>query len=72
MFDRVNHHTLCCILKRTVKEVAILDLINKFLKVGYISFEGLNRGALTNKVGAPQGSLLSPLLSNIYLNELDS
>ncbi len=59
-------------LQRNITNRPTLDLINKFLKAGYVSLYGLNDCKLETKVGTPQGSILSPLLSNVYMHELDA
>ncbi len=46
-------------------------MLSKFLKAGYISSSGLVDSELTAKIGTPRGSILSPLLFNLYLHELD-
>ena len=66
-FDVVNHDLLMSILYRKVKDERLLRLIRKYLKTGI-----LMGGMVHERVkGTPQGSPLSPLLSNILLNELD-
>jgi group II intron reverse transcriptase/maturase len=66
-FDLVNHDVLMNLLYRKVKDVKLLRLIRKFLKTGIL----LGGVELEREEGTPQGSPLSPLLSNIILNELD-
>jgi group II intron reverse transcriptase/maturase len=66
-FDVVNHDFLMGILYRKVKDERLLRLIRKYLKAGMM-LDGLEQVRLN---GTPQGSPLSPLLSNILLNELD-
>lgn len=46
-------------------------LISKLLKFGFIHFEGLTDSKLINKLGSPQGSILSPLFCNILLHDFD-
>jgi RNA-directed DNA polymerase len=66
-FDRVHHDTLMSLVKRKVGDKQVLYLINSYLKAGIL--EG---GLITARVeGTPQGGPLSPLLSNILLDELD-
>lgn len=66
-FDRVNHDILLSLVKRKVKDRRVLKLIDSYLKAGL--FEG---GVTTpRQEGTPQGGPLSPLLSNILLDELD-
>lgn len=66
-FDRVNHDILMLLVKRKVKDRRVLKLIDSYLKVGM--FEG---GIVSpRQEGTPQGGPLSPLLSNILLDELD-
>lgn len=66
-FDEVNQDKLIGIIRRTVKDGEVISLIRKFLQSG-VMINGVVQP--TNK-GTPQGGNLSPLLSNIMLNELD-
>lgn len=66
-FDTVNQSKLIEVLSRTIKDGRVMSLIHKYLRAGVIvkhSFE-------ETEVGVPQGGPLSPILSNIMLNELD-
>ena len=66
-FDTVNHSKLIEILSRTIKDGRVVSLIHKYLRSGV-----MNKGMFeASKSGTPQGGPLSPLLSNIMLNELD-
>ena len=66
-FDTVNHSKLIEVLSRTVKDGRVISLIHKYLNAGL-----MDRGKFeTTRVGVPQGGPLSPLLSNIMLDELD-
>jgi RNA-directed DNA polymerase len=66
-FDRVNHDKLMAAIARRVTDKRVLRLIGSFLKVGVLE-NGLVSPA---EEGTPQGGPLSPLLSNIVLDELD-
>ena len=66
-FDTVSHSKLIEILSRTIKDGRVISLIHKYLRSGV-----MNKGVFeTSEEGTPQGGPLSPLLSNIMLNELD-
>ncbi|WP_347550857.1 group II intron reverse transcriptase/maturase [Pseudalkalibacillus hwajinpoensis] len=66
-FDRVHHDRLMRTLSCRVKDGRILRIIRRYLQAGVME-NGLTQ---TNQAGTPQGSPISPLLSNIVLNELD-
>ena len=66
-FDTVNQSKLIEILSRTVKDGRVISLIHKYLNAGVVVRSKFEQ----TKVGVPQGGPLSPLLSNIMLNELD-
>ena len=66
-FDTVNQDRLITIIRRTIKDGDVVSLISKYLKAGV-----MDKGIIKpTKVRTPQGGNLSPLLSNIMLNELD-
>jgi len=66
-FDTVNHDKLIGLVYKEVKDVRVIALIRKYLQAGV-----MERGIFnTSQKGVPQGGNLSPLLSNVMLNELD-
>jgi len=66
-FDAVCHSKLIEVLSRTIKDGRIISLIHRYMNAGVIE----NWKFVETKIGVPQGGNLSPLLSNIMLNELD-
>ena len=66
-FDTVNQDKLITIIGKTIKDGDVVSLIRKYLSAGVM----VNGVKMETKVGTPQGGNLSPLLSNIMLNELD-
>jgi len=67
-FDNIDHETLMEILARDIQDGRLLNLIRKGLEAGYMEDWQYN----CTYSGTPQGGILSPLLSNIYLHELDA
>lgn len=66
-FDTVNQSKLTEVLSRTIKDGRVISLIHKFLRAGVI----VRKRFEETELGVPQGGPLSPILSNIMLNELD-
>jgi RNA-directed DNA polymerase len=66
-FDRVNHDILMARVAHKIKDKRILLLIRRYLQAGIME-DGLTR---VSREGTPQGGPLSPLLSNILLDDLD-
>lgn len=66
-FDTVNHDKLIGLIYKEVKDIRVISLIRKYLQAGV-----MGKGVVyKTSYGVPQGGNLSPLLSNIMLNELD-
>lgn len=67
-FDTIDHGVLLSLLRKKIADERLLDLIHKFLKAGYME----NWHWHQTWSGAPQGGVLSPLLSNVMLHEFDA
>ena len=67
-FDNINHEKLMKLVSQRISDRRILKLVEKWLKVGFIE-QGERYESV---IGSPQGGVISPLLSNIYLNYLDT
>lgn len=67
-FDTLNHDKLIYYLEQYIQDKMVIKIIRKFLLAGVIDLSG---EFVESKTGAPQGGVLSPLLSNVYLHELD-
>jgi len=67
-FDELEHQVLVSILNKKITDQRFLNLIWKLLHAGYMDLHGVKRDSL---IGSPQGSLVSPILANVYLHELD-
>lgn len=66
-FDNINHAVLVEIVNQKIKDARFLKLIRSFLKAGYMEDWKYHE----TYSGCPQGGIISPILANIYLNELD-
>lgn len=66
-FDNIDHKVLLELLSAKIKDSKFVNLIRKFLKAGYMEDWVYHK----TYSGTPQGGILSPVLTNIYLNELD-
>ncbi len=66
-FDTISHELLLKLVERRVGDVQVIRLIRAWLKAG-----GMEEGKVTHPVrGSPQGGVISPMLSNIFLHEVD-
>lgn len=66
-FDTIPHGRLIAELRKYVADNTVIELVEKFLQADVM--DGMERWTPTS--GAPQGAIISPLLSNLYLNDLD-
>ena len=66
-FDNIDHKTLISTLEVKIKDSKFVNIIRSFLKAGYIEDFHYN----STLSGTPQGGIISPILANIYLHELD-
>jgi group II intron reverse transcriptase/maturase len=67
-FERVDHRHLLDILREKIADDRFINLIRKFLRAGYLENWVYHR----TYSGTPQGSVLSPILTNVYLSKLDA
>ena len=67
-FDNIDHQTLISIMRRRITDERFITLIWKFLRAGYMEDWKYHN----TFSGTPQGGIVSPILANIYLNELDN
>lgn len=66
-FDTLDHEIMMKSISEKISDGSVLDLIKKFLKSGVMDSDSFSK----TEVGSPQGGVISPLLSNIYLNKFD-
>lgn len=66
-FDALSHELLLSILRETIKDERFIRLISGLLKAGYLEDWRWNE----TYSGSPQGSIISPILANLYLDKLD-
>jgi group II intron reverse transcriptase/maturase len=67
-FDDIDHEILLDILRKKIKDERFISIIREFLKAGYQDLDEARKDSLA---GTPQGGIVSPILANIYLHELD-
>jgi len=68
-FDTIDHHKLELLLRKRIRDQQFIDLYWKAVKAGYVEVKENKK--IDSLIGTPQGSVLSPILANIYLHELD-
>jgi group II intron reverse transcriptase/maturase len=66
-YDNVNHEILLQLIRKKIEDGRFIELIRRFLTAGYMEFQEVHESFS----GTPQGSIVSPILANIYLHELD-
>lgn len=69
-FNKIHHDKLLSIVERHCDQ-ATTELIRKLIQAGYVDIYNLNDRTKYEVDGVPQGSIISPLLSNLYFNEFD-
>lgn len=68
MYDNINHQKLIKLLENKINDARFIRLIWKLLRAGYME---INKFLIKSEIATPQGSIVSPILANIYLHELD-
>jgi group II intron reverse transcriptase/maturase len=68
-FDTINRKRLVNILQEEIQDQGLFDILHKMFQAKVINLEFGNED---NEIGTPQGSIISPILCNIYLNKLDT
>jgi RNA-directed DNA polymerase len=66
-FDNIDHQILVRLLEKKIDDYKFINIIRKMLKAGYMENWTFNK----TYSGTPQGGVISPLLANVYLHELD-
>lgn len=66
-FDNIDHDIMIAILSKRINDDRFLRLIRKFLNAGYMEANQMHN----TYSGTPQGGIISPILANIYLDQLD-
>ncbi|MCU6793323.1 group II intron reverse transcriptase/maturase [Paenibacillus sp. WQ 127069] len=66
-FDNIDHSVLLNAISKRISDGRFLELIRRFLKAGYWEFKQVHNSLS----GTPQGGIISPILANIFLHELD-
>lgn len=67
-FDEIDHGVLESILRKKIVDERFINLVRKLLKAGYMDMRDERKDSLA---GTPQGGIVSPILANIYLDQLD-
>src|SRR6266705_3763172 len=67
-FDELDHQVMVTAISKKIQDQRFLNLIWKLLNAGYMDLHGTKKDSL---IGSPQGGLISPILANVYLHELD-
>lgn len=68
-FDNIDHHVLIALLRKRIKDERFINLIWTFLRADIREVDG---SLSSNKLGTPQGGVISPILANVYLHEFDN
>lgn len=66
-YPSINHEILIKLIERKIKDSRFINLIRRLLKAGILK----DSGVVYSPIGTPQGSVVSPMLANIYFHELD-
>jgi len=67
-FETINHDILLKLLKQDIKDEIILNLLIQYMKMGAFDYR---KNYIEHKVGVYQGNIISPILSNLYLDMMD-
>lgn len=70
-FDNIDHNILESLIKKHFNEARLIHLYWKFVKAGYMEWDTSKMVYVSTDVGVPQGGIISPILSNLILDELD-